>query len=286
MVATDTKSAKVKTVPEMSSGEIRQRIQELEKAIDDVPMDKDWLDNVAKLEQERDELNKTLSGVLEKESKGRVVDTESSLFEKDYFAVKTRGKNGAVDISSADEKCAKAIEDGCDAVFEKYPQLKGKLSGISVSGNGALDMGFREGSTGHTAGTSHIYLNSKRFSNFGTLNNDLIKDFESGFHSVSGVNGVVVHEFGHSIDVYLSKDGDVFKGMYKWKSVSGKIQKEVLSELKLPKEAISEGLSKYATHSSEEFFAEAFAEYTLSPNPRPIAKKFGEILERELAKLR
>jgi hypothetical protein len=35
-----------------------------------------------------------------------------------------------------------------------------------------------------------------------------------------------------------------------------------------------------------EFFAEAFAEYLHNPNPRPIAKKFGERLDKELAEIR
>jgi hypothetical protein len=48
------------------------------------------------------------------------------------------------------------------------------------------------------------------------------------------------------------------------------------------KPEITMGLSKYATENWMEFMAECFAEYKLSPNPRPIARMFGEFIDEVL----
>ena len=45
---------------------------------------------------------------------------------------------------------------------------------------------------------------------------------------------------------------------------------------------IEKSVSGYATQNHFEWFAECFAEYMESPNPRPVAQKFGEMLEELL----
>ena len=41
-------------------------------------------------------------------------------------------------------------------------------------------------------------------------------------------------------------------------------------------------VSGYATKDAQEWFAECFAEYMVSDEPRPVAAKFGEMLEELL----
>ena len=48
------------------------------------------------------------------------------------------------------------------------------------------------------------------------------------------------------------------------------------------KDHIKNNLSQYAATNSSEFFAEAYSEYLNNPNPRPIAKKIGELLDEEI----
>ena len=47
----------------------------------------------------------------------------------------------------------------------------------------------------------------------------------------------------------------------------------------LKRSNMKEDLSEYATKNAAEFFAEAFAEYMTSPNPRPLAIRFGKMLD-------
>ncbi len=88
-----------------------------------------------------------------------------------------------------------------------------------------------------------------------------------GFHpkGCHTPESVVYHELGHLLDdiCELSKNIE-FKTYYE----------------SLTSEKIKCGLSKYACTSPKEFIAEAFAEFMCNPNPRPIAKKVGELLDK------
>jgi hypothetical protein len=75
--------------------------------------------------------------------------------------------------------------------------------------------------------------------------------------------------------------------------LSQEVQDKVLKELNLTENDIAKNLSGYAIdkkatgrHQPAEFVAEAFAEYMDSPNPRPIARKVGEILKSYLEVLK
>jgi hypothetical protein len=62
------------------------------------------------------------------------------------------------------------------------------------------------------------------------------------------------------------------------------IKRDVLkiAGIKKGSKEIKEKLSEYATRNPKEFFAEAFTEYLESPNPRKIAKTFGEYIDKIL----
>ena len=93
-----------------------------------------------------------------------------------------------------------------------------------------------------------------------------------GFHP-QGCNtpeSVVYHELGHLID-YLC----------------GISEKNVLRDYvnRLSEYEVRTQLSEYATTSSMELIAEAFAEYMCNDTPRPIARYVGATIDREYAKL-
>lgn len=82
--------------------------------------------------------------------------------------------------------------------------------------------------------------------------------------------GTAIHEWGHSMSEYL------MDGMVRDDPNSVEYWNWYQS---LSKDDISKGLSRYAATNRDEFEAECFAEL-LTGNPRPIAKKYGEYLER------
>lgn len=86
----------------------------------------------------------------------------------------------------------------------------------------------------------------------------------------SSAEGIAIHEYGHAMADYVTNamiydDADAL-GFWEWyKSLS--------------KEDIAKGLSEYAATSKDEFMAEAFTELMM-PNPRPLAKQYGEYLAK------
>lgn len=104
----------------------------------------------------------------------------------------------------------------------------------------------------------------------------LAEDVASKFHpeGADTIRSVLDHEIGHQLDNMLDL----------WDNVE--ITKLYRS---MKPEEMTEALSKYAWDNSNrsetgEFIAEAWSEYLNNPNPRPVAKKVGEIIEEEYAK--
>lgn len=91
------------------------------------------------------------------------------------------------------------------------------------------------------------------------------------------------HEFGHAIwyKLGLNKMGtpNINGNDYAGRSP---LQQFIAKEMYNTKEHIRDNLSEYAATNSSEFFAEAYSEYLNNPNPRPIAKKVGELLDQEI----
>lgn len=118
-----------------------------------------------------------------------------------------------------------------------------------------------------------ITFNSVQGADINKLLEYLKSDVVKKFHPVGcdTVKSVLDHEIGHQLDKMLK--------------LSSKNNIRELFDTRT-QEQITEELSKYAwknTNSNRysEFIAEAWAEYCNNPNPRPIAKEIGEIIERE-----
>lgn len=91
------------------------------------------------------------------------------------------------------------------------------------------------------------------------------------------------HEFGHAIwyKLGLNKNGTPNANGNDWAGRSP-LQQFIAKEMNWGKDHIKNNLSEYGATNSSEFFAEAYSEYLNNPNPRPIAKKVGELLDQEI----
>lgn len=91
------------------------------------------------------------------------------------------------------------------------------------------------------------------------------------------------HEFGHAVwyKLGLDKTGTPNANGNDWAGRSP-LQQYIAKEMNWGKDHIKNNLSEYAATNSSEFFAEAYSEYLNNPNPRPIAKKIGELLDQEI----
>ena len=189
--------------------------------------------------------------------------------------------NEKVNISDADLTMAKSIFESHKQVFEKYPQLVGQFNAPTIGTPISSRRAYAETFAGNS-GRGGITFARKWFSNAERLR----KDYEGGVKAKWSPAGctsesIAVHEIGHEIDLWLS----FVKGKYT-ASPKGKVQyfsttfrDAVYKGSGLKRSNMKEDLSEYATKNAAEFFAEAFAEYMTSPNPRPLAMRFGKMLD-------
>lgn len=91
------------------------------------------------------------------------------------------------------------------------------------------------------------------------------------------------HEFGHAIWYKLGLDKVGKPGLNGANSLGqSPLQSYIAHEMYMGRNSVKNGLSEYAATNSSEFFAEAYSEYLNNPNPRPIARKVGELLDQEI----
>jgi hypothetical protein len=119
--------------------------------------------------------------------------------------------------------------------------------------------------------TGMIFLSDQYSKDFGALSKSM--DFEKSikWNSTGTSKGIIDHEIGHAISKKL--------GIGKIPEVQ-----QIFDDVSKKKGGIKNALSEYGATSSEEFIAEAWAEYRNSKKPRPLAKKIGRIMEDEYSK--
>lgn len=187
-----------------------------------------------------------------------------------------------INLDGVDLESAKAVYRPFEAVFEKFPQLKGKLNGVnsaSLSHEVQAECFFGLGHGG-------VAVNKKFYSNIDKLKKSIISNESTGFHpkGVLTPDSIVTHELGHAIDDYLSyvmhMGGSASKG--KVKTVSAMLRPKVMRACGLTNYDINVEVSGYATKNAQEWFGECFAEYMCSENPRKVATEFGRQLEELL----
>jgi hypothetical protein len=193
--------------------------------------------------------------------------------------------------------------------IDRFPQLKGHFNRITID-HSTDALAVSESLTGQIK-VSQSFLDFDK----------LKKDYNYGIKlkwnpEGTNVESIFTHEIGHQIDGLLTKNriggGYIDKfGAYR---TSKEIQKQLFDEFGITKalsearktyrsqgfsvrdlnhavdferrELLSKYSCEYASQDSSELFACLYAEYMDSPNPRPMAKRFGEILEGLMGELK
>lgn len=216
------------------------------------------------------------------------VEEVEDLFKShdDWFNVQTlNGKTyrsiDRLSLKGCDVECAKSIYLTHETLFNDYPQLKGKLNSITTASLNARTYAQCSFGLGHGG----ITVNTKYYSDINRLRKSIADDEAAGFHPKGLLNEqtAVMHELGHAIDDYLTYTC-CSSGMKGWKPkiVSADLRPKVMKACKLKIADIGKEVSGYATKDAQEWFAECFAEYMLSDNPRKVATEFGKQLDEIL----
>lgn len=219
-----------------------------------------------------------------------IEEVEALMKSKRWFQVATiDGKifdtNESISLHGVDLEAAKTVYDTCERIFTKFPQLVGKLNSVSSDFGGGMEYAKCVSGFGHGG----IILNTRYFRSAKFLEKSYKKDVEQGFHPIGTQYGsIFTHEFGHAIDDYLTYTlrvaGKTTKGMTK--IVSAAMRPKVMRACKLEVSEIGKEVSGYATKDPMEWFAECFAEYMDSDNPRRVAAEFGKQLEEFLKEVK
>lgn len=207
----------------------------------------------------------------------------AAIVELEQYINKTHKFTQPASISGMSFEVAEKISNVYSGVFEKFPELKGKLNGFELKKISDMnDYAETVLSSGESAG--RIYLNKMYFSNengLKTITDRYKKEVFLKHHpaGTSGFEAIVLHEIGHAIDAQMG-----FKG------VGSKVQQNnILRKLGIETfnngQILKEKLSDYATVNSREFMAEGFAEYMQASKPRQIATAVGELYKEKIKAL-
>lgn len=202
-------------------------------------------------------------------------------------------KGASVDLSAAVPEMAERVAGVVEKMMDRYPDMKDSIDAFTCVDEKywALNSGLV---AAFDAQTNTIRLNPAMFGDKASAE-ETWKGMVERKHHPEGVpvEGAVAHEMGHAFDHYISKqlfDGglDIVRtkqGTREKDSISKRLcaEEAVKRERQgkpMTSESVKNELSGYATTSPAEMFAEAFSEYTMSPDPRPMAQSFGEGFER------
>lgn len=176
-------------------------------------------------------------------------------------------------LKGVDIESALSIETTYKKFISKYPALKGNLNGIIVSN---LPPGVYASCT-MFAGSIEI---SKLYSNAEKIKSLYQNDLKSGYHTKGTEwDALVMHELGHALDGFMTSR-EIIGGYNKgWRYASNKLATKVLKATNMSKDNIAENVSKYATQTNQEWFAECFAEYMCSDTPREMASTLNKLVD-------
>lgn len=210
-------------------------------------------------------------------------EVETLMKSQKWFNVQTIGNqtydtNTLLSLSGCDVESAKAVFEACQTVFDKFPQLIGKLNSVGTSTLGGSTYAQCHIGLGHGG----VTINKTFFQNAEKLARSYASDIAAGFHPVGTTyKSIVVHEFGHAVDDYLTNTLQASGMLSAWKPkwVSADLRPKVMKSCGKKVSDVRTEVSGYATKDHYEWFAECFAEYLDSPTPRAVASEFGKQLE-------
>lgn len=210
-------------------------------------------------------------------------------------------KNGVADLTGCDLDSAKSVAAAYEQIFSKYPTLRGKFTApdahpVGMGKNTYAWCYYRNG---------HVQVNPNQYNNWAKISKSYERDVVTGWHPYgTTAESIITHEIGHAVDGLLAREGisggRTKSGEYRMASSSLKTmimnraakKDQDLADLMAMdktwkgKQAVSQYVSEYATKNNKEWFAECFAEYITSANPRIVASEFGKELEVLLGRLK
>ena len=220
-----------------------------------------------------------------------------------WFRTNPAGITSKADLTGCDLDSAKSIAASYDQIFEKFPQLKGRLDAPDAHPRG---MGDNTYAWCYIRNGGKVQVNPNRYNNWAKISKSYESDVVSGWHPFgTTAESIVTHELGHAIDGLLAREGIkggiTASGEYRYASSSmrstimkraAKIDEDiafhydVFGSKRGMEKSVGLFVSDYATKNPQEWFAECFAEYITSANPRTVARLFGEELEKLLEGLK
>lgn len=235
----------------------------------------------SKAEPPKPELNQVSIGKAK-----TVAEVNALLNLPGLFKSNAKGIQSIANLDGCDLDSAKSIAASYEQVFAKYPGLKGKFQApnahpVGMSSNTYAWCYLNSG---------EVEVNPKIYNNWSKVEKSYEHDVIIGWHPKgTTAESIVTHEIGHAIDGLLSKMDVMGKGtsVYHGKKVSSYLKPLIMHKCGLTSSAydVSHNVSKYATKNPAEWFAECFAEYITSANPRPVAMELGKELEKLIGKI-
>ncbi len=226
---------------------------------------------------------------------------------QEWFRKNAAGIQSMVDLTGCDLESAKSVAASYQQVFEKFPQLKGKFDAPNAQ---PANMNNNTYAWCYIRQNGMVQVNpaSNRFGNWSSLVRQYESDVVSGWHPKgTTAESIVTHEIGHAIDGLLARQG-ILGGMnaageyrYASSSLRSTIMKRAAKEdTKIAEDinrwswdkkysmnqTVSTHVSQYGAKDPQEWFAECFAEYITSANPRTVARLFGEELEKLVGRVK
>ena len=187
----------------------------------------------------------------------------------------------ALSLSGLDVQSAKIVYSSYEQFFGKLPQFKNKLAApisakLDRTTYAECTMGF---------GSGLVNINRSKYSDFSRLSSSIDKAVKDGWFASKDM---IMHELGHAVDDYLSVSKKLLgvSGKKTTDFVSNKIRAKILKDSGIKLSDIKSEVSEYATTNAHEWFAECFAEYMTSEDPRKCAKTLGDWLEKVMADIK
>ena len=205
------------------------------------------------------------------------------------------------DLTGCDLESAKSVASSYQRLFDKYPQLIGKLDAPDAQPVGMSKNAY---AWCYIRSNGKVQVNPNHFGDWATLSRSYERDVLSGWHPKgTTAESIVIHELGHAVDGLLAREGILggrtSSGEYRYASSSlkgtimrraAKLDPDIASELEIDRilkdnATVMHHVSQYAAKDAQEWFAECFAEYLTSADPRTVASEFGKELEKLLGRL-